>query len=73
MRLYVDGALTGSKVIAAPGQYEGYWRIGGDTLTGWPGASSQTTFKGQLDELSIYPRQLAAADVTSHFQAARGL
>ncbi|MCW2506435.1 MAG: Fibronectin type protein [Actinomycetia bacterium] len=73
MALYVDGALAGSRSIATPGQYEGYWRIGGDTLTGWPGASSQVTFKGQLDELSIYPRQLTAADVTRHFQAARGL
>jgi hypothetical protein len=73
MRLYIDGSQVGSRNISVPIGYSGFWRIGGDRLSGWTNAPSNLNFRGQLDDLSIYPQQLSAADVTEHYQAARNL
>ncbi|HEV2088130.1 MAG TPA: LamG-like jellyroll fold domain-containing protein [Cryptosporangiaceae bacterium] len=69
MALYVDGALVGTRSTVTTGsQYEGVWRIGGDRLTGWPNASG-FNYKGNLDDISVYPRQLSEADALRHYQA----
>jgi PKD repeat protein len=74
MKLYVDGALVGQNTNGkyGAGGYWGYWRIGGDTLSGWPSKPTSNFFKGSLDEVALYHRELSAAEVTAHRTAGIG-
>lgn len=66
MQLFVDGALVASRADTTFGQYyNGYWRIGGDTISNWPEGGGQN-FVGQLDEVAVYHRELSAQDVLVH-------
>ncbi|MET0787846.1 MAG: PKD domain-containing protein [Cellulomonas sp.] len=66
MEMYVDGALVATDPDVTFSQpANGYWRIGGDSLTGWPNAAG-TTFVGSVDEVSVYGRQLDQLDVVRH-------
>ena len=43
MKLYVDGTLVGSQAgITQPQINSGYWRVGGDYMSGWPDNPSLT-------------------------------
>ncbi len=49
MRLYLDGTLVASNTaFKAPENYTGYFRIGYDTISGWPGAPSREYFTGSM-------------------------
>ncbi|WP_167133598.1 PKD domain-containing protein, partial [Arthrobacter sedimenti] len=63
MKLYVDGALAGTNPQAGAQTYTGYWRIGGDTTWG----SSSAFFKGSIDEVAVYSRELSAERVKAHY------
>ncbi|WP_315095892.1 PKD domain-containing protein [uncultured Cellulomonas sp.] len=67
MELYVDGALVASDadVTFARHLANGYWRIGGDTLAGWPNAAGES-FVGSIDEVSVYGRQLDQLEIARH-------
>jgi PKD repeat protein len=66
MEMYVDGALVATDPDVTFSQpANGYWRIGGDSLAGWPNAAG-TTFVGSVDEISVYGRQLDQLDVVRH-------
>ena len=66
MELYLDGALVATDPNVTFAQaYDGYWRIGGDNLGGWPNAGA-TSFNGTIDEVSVYGRQLELVDVVRH-------
>ena len=67
MRLYVDGALTGSNGTTVNQSFSGYWRIGGGNLNNWPDQPSTSYFTGDLDEIAIYPHGLSTADVAAHY------
>ncbi|KQS68792.1 PKD domain-containing protein [Modestobacter sp. Leaf380] len=64
MRLYVDGALVGSSTNTESQVYTGYWRVGGDNS--WSG---DPYVAATIDEVAVYDRQLAAAEVAAHFTA----
>lgn len=68
--LYVDGVKVAqdSSVRSAQG-YTGWWRVGGDSLAGWPGAVSSNYFKGTIDEVSIYPSALTPQQVADQYAA----
>ncbi|MGN6426983.1 MAG: LamG-like jellyroll fold domain-containing protein [Leifsonia sp.] len=71
MRLYVDGAQVASRTDVTSAQaYNGYWRIGGDTLGSWPSAPSSIFFSGSIGQVSITPSVLSAATVAAHYHAA---
>ncbi|MFC4911006.1 LamG-like jellyroll fold domain-containing protein [Actinomadura gamaensis] len=73
MRLYVDGEQQAEDAGTTFGQnYDGYWRIGGDTVTGWPQAPSSPYFKGDIDEVAVYPSALTAATLKHHFGIGSG-
>lgn len=73
MRLYVDGNQVASSAQDTVGQnYFGYWRIGGDTLGGWPNQPSGDYYGGLVDEVAIYPRPMSAATVREHYQLGGG-
>jgi PKD repeat protein len=75
MALYVDGALvdSASSATTAEGGYVGYWRVGGDNLGGWPSQPSSNYFAGDIDEVSIYPTVLSAAQAATHFSQGQGV
>lgn len=68
LKLYVDGALVGSNSVTSSQSFDGYWRAGGGNIGGWPDSPSSFFLNGALDEVAIYPVQLSAADVLSHYQ-----
>lgn len=67
MQLYADGTLVGSDpgVVSGRASVTGYWRIGGDALSGWPGAGA-VNFVGDIDEVATYGRELTALEVVAH-------
>ncbi|MCU1616073.1 MAG: hypothetical protein JWO98_3613, partial [Frankiales bacterium] len=72
LRFYVDGVLIGSNTqTTAAENYTGYWRIGYDNLTSWPGAPSSFHFKGTVAQASVYDRVLTADEVAGQYLAGR--
>lgn len=74
MKLYVDGAQVASKASATGAQsYTGYWRIGGDSLSGsWPSQPSSSYFAGSMSDVAVYPAVLSTQQVRSHYLLGRG-
>ncbi|NJP99662.1 DNRLRE domain-containing protein [Streptomyces sp. PLAI1-29] len=67
MRLYVDGQLRASNLLVVSSQnFAGYWRFGGDNLSGYPTRPSSDYFAGQLDETAVYPTALSANQIQRH-------
>ena len=79
--LYVDGALVATRATTrAAGVYSGYWRVGGDSLRGWPnvpvhtvwqGATPSPNLLGSVDDVAVYATELTPAQVSAHYAAAR--
>ncbi len=70
MQLFVDGTLATSKAdTTAAWAIDGYWRIGGDNLNGWPSRPSSRYLAGQLDDVAIYPVALPLPRVQAHYTA----
>ncbi|MBX9244948.1 PKD domain-containing protein [Actinotalea ferrariae] len=70
MQLYVDGRRIASRADTTSAQpYSGYWRIGGDNLGGWPDRPADDFLTGAVDEVAVYPRALAFAEVVDHYRA----
>ncbi len=68
MRLYVDGRRVGSRTDTTAGRYyTGVWKIGGDTLTGWPNQPTSRYFKGAIDDVAVYPTALTPTQITTHY------
>ncbi|MEO3403141.1 LamG-like jellyroll fold domain-containing protein [Mucilaginibacter sp. CAU 1740] len=67
MCLYVDGTLRASTATyTVPQQINEFWRIGGDSLQGWPSRPSNDYFVGTLDDIAIYNHELTASEITSN-------
>lgn len=72
MTLYVDGVKVAADPTVTSAQvYSGYWRIGADSLGGWPN-QPRGNFVGQIDEVSIYPTALTEQQIADQFKAAGG-
>lgn len=68
MKLYVDGVLVASDPNTTTAQaYDGFWRVGGDNLGGWPNQPSSSSFSGRIDEVAVYPTSLSADQVAAHY------
>jgi hypothetical protein len=62
--LYVDGRLVASDPSAGPPEpYLGYWRVGGEDLTGWPDSSTSNYFAGTVSDASVFDSPLSAYQV----------
>ena len=74
MKLYVDGALVAQDASVTDAQgYDGYWRVGGDNMGGWPDAPGRWEFNGSVDEFAVYPTALSAAQVAAHYAVGAGI
>ncbi|WP_223692385.1 LamG domain-containing protein [Leifsonia poae] len=70
MRLYIDGKLVGSRTDVTNGQaYSGYWRIGGDSLSGWSNQPTSNFFAGSIGQVSIYPTVLSPTTIVNQYVA----
>jgi len=70
MRLYADGALVASNAAyTAPENYTGYWRVGYDTISGWPGAPANFFFTGSMRFAAVYSTVLTPTQVANHYAA----
>jgi len=72
MFLYIDGALAASSTwTTASGQtYSGSWRVGYNSLGGWPARPSSNYFAGSVSLASVYSYQLTAAQAAARYAAA---
>ncbi|HZB51856.1 MAG TPA: LamG-like jellyroll fold domain-containing protein, partial [Mycobacteriales bacterium] len=69
MALYVDGARIGTNGTTTSQPYDGFWRVGGDNLNGWPAQPSSPFFAGTIDDVAVYPAALSKTQVTAHYAA----
>ncbi|GGK24748.1 hypothetical protein GCM10010124_16610 [Pilimelia terevasa] len=66
LRLYLDGVLVGTDAATTAKNYAGYWRVGGQNLTGYTAAPTSHYLTGTVDEVAVYPRQLTDNEVLAH-------
>jgi hypothetical protein len=72
MRLYVDGVLVASNsAYTAPENATGYWRVGYDTTSGWPGTANNYSFTGSMRFAAVYSTVLTQTQVTNHYVSGR--
>jgi Concanavalin A-like lectin/glucanases superfamily/Domain of unknown function (DUF5122) beta-propeller len=69
MVFYVDGISVGGSKNTGAQNFNGYWRVGGDQLSGWPNKPSSNFFNGTIDEVSVYSAQLSGAKIYTHYSA----
>jgi hypothetical protein len=68
MALYIDGALVGSDSwTQAEPIPNGYWRIGGSSVSGWPSAPSNGFFDGSLAHVAVWNTALTPAQVAAQY------
>ncbi|MEU1471058.1 LamG domain-containing protein [Streptomyces sp. NPDC005761] len=71
--LYVDGQLRATNPLYTGNRnYQGYWRVGGDNLSGWPNRPTSNFFAGQVDETAVYPSVLSSSKITAHYALRTG-
>lgn len=72
MQLFVDGVRVGNRTDVTSSQsFNGYWRIGADTLSGWPSRPFLgDRYSGSVDDVAIYPTALSTATVLDHYTVA---
>ncbi|WP_137757817.1 LamG-like jellyroll fold domain-containing protein [Pontibacter sp. SGAir0037] len=70
MKMYVDGVQQASNAAVTTSEnFSGYLRIGYDNIGGWPAAPTSNYFKGSLDDIHVYNRELSASEVSSVYQS----
>ncbi|WP_406832167.1 PKD domain-containing protein [Pedococcus sp. KACC 23699] len=70
MSLVIDGVRVGKIPSVTAGQsFDGYWRIGGDSLGGWPAQPTSSYFAGSVDEVAVYDTPLSLSQVRAHYVA----
>jgi hypothetical protein len=70
LKLYVDGVQRATNASATTaGNYNGYWRLGYDDLTGWPSAPTSSYAAATVDEARVVTRQLRDAEVLGDYTA----
>jgi PKD repeat protein len=73
-RLYVDGQLVASNPNVKHGRdYNGYWRIGSDNLSGWEARPTTDAISADIDEVAVYLEAVPADRVRAHHEAGVGL
>ncbi|WP_159433625.1 PKD domain-containing protein [Agrococcus sp. Marseille-P2731] len=66
MSLFVDGVRVGARSDTTSAQpYDGYWRVGGDTIDGWPNVNARF-LEGSIADVAIYDRALTRVEVDGH-------
>src|SRR5699024_4278160 len=70
MALYVDGNRVGESADTVSAQdYAGYWRVGGDKLSGWPDSGSSIYLAGDIADVAVYDKVLTLGQIDEHWTA----
>ncbi|HEY3438700.1 MAG TPA: PKD domain-containing protein [Actinotalea sp.] len=70
MRLFVDGKQVAERGdISWVRAYWGWWRIGGDRLTGWTNKPTSDYLAASIDDVAVYDGALSATRVLAHYTA----
>lgn len=70
MQLYVDSKKVAARSDTTQGQvFQGYWRVGGDNLGGWPNDPSSNFLAGAIDDVAVYSSVLTRQQIDAHFVA----
>ncbi len=70
MHLYVDGKRVASRGdIIGGNAFNGYWKVGADTLSNWGSRPTNDYLAGQIDEPAVYYKVLNPTQVASHYTA----
>ncbi|MDP9026227.1 MAG: LamG domain-containing protein [Actinomycetota bacterium] len=68
MSLYVDGAkVAGNTGYTSAEADSGYWRIGWNSITTWPGAPSNPYFSGSIRFAAAYTVALASGEIALEY------
>ena len=68
--LYVDGLKQGSDpTTTTAASFTGSWRMGFDSLTGWPTAPTSNFLAGTIDEARVFTRQLRDEEIANDYTA----
>ncbi|MCU4673943.1 DNRLRE domain-containing protein [Microbacterium fluvii] len=67
IKLYVDNLLRAQNSVTNSETGDGYWRIGGGNLSGWPDRPSSDYIAAQFDEVAIYPAALTSTSIANHY------
>lgn len=70
MTLLVDGTVIGTNPTTTNQNFQGYWRLGGGNLGGWPGQPTSSDLTGEIDDTAIYSTPLSTADAQNHYRLA---
>ncbi|MBB2968565.1 LamG-like jellyroll fold domain-containing protein [Leifsonia aquatica] len=70
MTFYVDGVKVGQNTVSGNQDYVGTWRVGYDSLNGWPSQPSANYFTGSIDDTAVYPSVLSPTQVINHYTTA---
>ena len=66
-KLYLDGSLVASSATTTAYNYGGYWRIGCNNMSTWPGHPTSSYFDGTIDEVAIYTNELDPAAIAYRY------
>lgn len=71
--LYIDNQAPVASNMKTPPSYEGYWRVGYDSMSTsvWRNAPTSAYFAGSVDNAAVYHTALSATQVAAHFAAGR--
>ena len=73
MKLYVDGQQVAARTdVPDAVALNGWWRVGGDAVTGLPTPPASGSWNSVLDEVAVYPTALSAQAILRHYDLGRG-
>lgn len=71
-RVFVDGVQVAARTDNfGPRAYDGFWRVGRESLDPWPNQPTDYAFRGDVDTVRVYDRVLDPATVAAHHAAGR--
>jgi PKD repeat protein len=73
LQLYVDGTPRAGAAASSSKSLTGYWRVGGDNLSGLANKPSSNFFAGTVDEVAVYPTALTSDVIANQYFQATGV
>ena len=69
MALYVNGQGPARSDVTNGQPYNGYWRIGGDQLNGWPSKPTSNFLASNIADVAIFPTVLTGTTIANEYTA----